>query len=341
MGRLHGARRTQIPARATAKSFIRDAKNEGTSPDVAAACRIAGRACLSQGDFSQARAHLEEALRICDPEWDVETRGRHGTDCEISATAYLAHAVWQFGEVERARQLIDHVISRAVELGHIPTLANAYLLKMLLEMFRGERAAVIRDAETLSNCREGTGLRTLEYWNPNARLGARSTERSRRRRGGNARSPREICRTGKLGLFPALQVGYQSLKPKGKGREGLWRILMKRSRWLGGQANAGPTLSSSNIRGDILLKVDPENPARAEEAYLAAIAVAQEQGARSFGLQAALSLCEALPIHRPPRLEAHDILAPELEGFEPRGKCRNRSPKGGRCSPRSRKAVHL
>ena len=38
------------------------------------------------------------------------------------------------------------------------------------------------------------------------------------------------------------------------------------------------------IRGDILLKAHPENPATAEEAHLAAIAVAREQGARSFGL---------------------------------------------------------
>ena len=55
-------------ARATAESFRRDAKNEGTLPDLAAACRTAGRACLSLGDLSQARAHLEEALKICDPE---------------------------------------------------------------------------------------------------------------------------------------------------------------------------------------------------------------------------------------------------------------------------------
>jgi predicted ATPase len=56
------------------------------------------------------------------------------------------------------------------------------------------------------------------------------------------------------------------------------------------------------IRGDVLLKADPENAARAEEAYLAAIGVAREQGARSFGLRAALSLaklCQAS--ERPPR----------------------------------------
>src|SRR5208337_1666665 len=145
-------------ARATAETFICDARNKGTLPDLAAACRTAGRACLSQGDFSQARTHLEEALKICRPEWDDETRRRHGTDCEISATAYLAHVVWQVGEVERARQLIDHAVSRAVELGHVPTLANAYTFKTALEMFRGDARAALRDAETLVETAGKSGL---------------------------------------------------------------------------------------------------------------------------------------------------------------------------------------
>ena len=54
------------------------------------------------------------------------------------------------------------------------------------------------------------------------------------------------------------------------------------------------------VRGDILLKRDPANPAPAEEAFLTAIAIAKQQGARSFDLRAALSLAEALPIDRPP-----------------------------------------
>jgi hypothetical protein len=46
------------------------------------------------------------------------------------------------------------------------------------------------------------------------------------------------------------------------------------------------------LRGDILLKHDPANPALAEEAFLAAVAVAKQQGSRSFGLRAALSLAK-------------------------------------------------
>jgi predicted ATPase len=43
------------------------------------------------------------------------------------------------------------------------------------------------------------------------------------------------------------------------------------------------------IRGEILLRRDPANTAPAEEAFLTAIAIAQQQKARSFELRAAVS----------------------------------------------------
>ena len=70
------------------------------------------------------------------------------------------------------------------------------------------------------------------------------------------------------------------------------------------------------IRGDIHFKADPGNPVPAEVAYLASIAIAREQGARSFGLQAALKLAKLYQSTGRP-VEAHDILAPALEGFLP------------------------
>ena len=70
------------------------------------------------------------------------------------------------------------------------------------------------------------------------------------------------------------------------------------------------------MRGEILLKPDPTNPAPAKEAYLTAIAVAKQQGARSFELRAALSLAKLYQSTGRPA-NAHAILAPALEGFSP------------------------
>ena len=69
-------------------------------------------------------------------------------------------------------------------------------------------------------------------------------------------------------------------------------------------------------RGEILLKRDPANPAPAEEAFLTAIAVAKQQGTRSFELRAALSLAKLYQSTGRPA-EAHAVLAPALEGFSP------------------------
>jgi predicted ATPase len=72
-------------------------------------------------------------------------------------------------------------------------------------------------------------------------------------------------------------------------------------------------------RGEILRKCDPTNTAPAEEAFLTAIAIAQQQKARSFELRAAMSMAR-LWRDQGKRDEARDLLAPVYgwftEGFD-------------------------
>jgi predicted ATPase len=68
------------------------------------------------------------------------------------------------------------------------------------------------------------------------------------------------------------------------------------------------------VRGEILLRRDTTSPEPAEEALLTSIAVAKQQGTRSFELRAALSLAKLYQsIAR--ATDAHSVLAPALEGF--------------------------
>ena len=70
------------------------------------------------------------------------------------------------------------------------------------------------------------------------------------------------------------------------------------------------------LRGEILLKCDPANTAPAEDAFLTAITIAQQQKVRSFELRAALSLAKLYhSIDRP--VDAHVVLATALKGFSP------------------------
>ena len=71
-----------------------------------------------------------------------------------------------------------------------------------------------------------------------------------------------------------------------------------------------------HIRGKILLDCNLTNTGAAEDAFLAAIVIAQRQKAKSFELRAALSLAKLY--HSTNRAaDAQAVLAPALEGFSP------------------------
>ena len=79
------------------------------------------------------------------------------------------------------------------------------------------------------------------------------------------------------------------------------------------------TAETQRIRGEILLKRDPADVAPADEAFLAAIAIAQQQRARSFEQRATASMAR-LWRHQGKRDEARELLAPVYgwftEGFD-------------------------
>ena len=88
------------------------------------------------------------------------------------------------------------------------------------------------------------------------------------------------------------------------------------------------------VRGEILLKRDPANTAPAEEAFLAAVAVARQQKARSLELRAALSLAKLYQTTAVPPMPM-PCLRPRSKVFRRRRNFR-RSKKRKTSSPRWR-----
>ena len=120
-------------AREMAESFLREAERAKQATEAGVAHRFLGLVLLYQGEFAGARANLDQALRIYDPERDREAKFRLGPDSKVAATSYLALVAWCFGDVTRARELIDEAVALAVESTHAPTLANIYTFKAILE----------------------------------------------------------------------------------------------------------------------------------------------------------------------------------------------------------------
>jgi predicted ATPase len=304
-------------ARETAEIFVREAEKEERITEAAAARRTLGLACLYRGDLAEARAHLDQALKIFDPERDREAKFRFGSDTGASAAVYLAVTNWLLGEVGSVRKQTEEAIARAVLSAHPPTLANAYWQMALFDAARDDAEAGRSAAESLLEVSRAHGLGfylavgTLSSSWARARLGEIGSGVAEFRQalaaysepGNKLHAP---LFQGLLAKFEA--VGQDTAGALARIDEALALAEQTDQRW------TDPLLH--RIRGDILLKADPEHPARAEEAYFAAIAIAREQGARSFGLLAALELAKLYQSTARP-VEAHEILAPALEGFAP------------------------
>jgi predicted ATPase len=116
-------------------------------------------------------------------------------------------------------------------------------------------------------------------------------------------------------IVPFLQGLLAEIEAEGDAAEALTRI----DEALAVAGERGEHWSDGFLhrcRGEILLKVDPANTAPAEDAFLTAIAVAQQQQARSFELRAALGLAR-LYKSTSRSADAHVLLGSALEGFSP------------------------
>jgi DNA-binding response OmpR family regulator/class 3 adenylate cyclase/predicted ATPase len=305
-------------ARETADSFLRQAVRQSRPTEEAAAHRLLGVTLLYQGSFVEARAHFEQTLRIYDPERDREAKFRlGGTDSRVAAMSYLALAAGCLGDVGRAREHIDEAVARAVESGHAPTLAHTYCIKALFEILRDDAQSVRRASEALLAISLEHGVSVYQT------LGRMSSAWARAKLGDRDPSSTEFRQAAADFASGGNKLGLSSnrglLAEIAVEREGAEAALAEIDGALALSSETGDRWFEAvlhRIRGEILFKRNPADPAAAEAAFLAAIAVAQQQKARSFELRAALSLAKLYQsIGRP--ADAHDVLAPALQGFSP------------------------
>jgi class 3 adenylate cyclase/predicted ATPase len=303
-------------ARQTAETFQREARRLAQMTATAVAYRVLGTTCFAQGDFSEALANLEEALRIYDPDRDREAKFRFGNDAGPIVTAYLAHTKWQFGELTRARELIEEAVARAVESAHAPTLAIVYQFKTYYEILRGDAAAAQHCAKALVEHSEEHGIAlflamgaVFSAW-AGARLGDLEAMAELRR------SVEAFTDQGNRLWVPIYQGLLAEIEAEAGAAEA---ALIRIDEALALARQTGEHRSDAllhRIRGDIILKRDPADHAPAEDAFLTAIAIAQQQKARSFELRGALALAKLYQTMSRDA-DARAVLVPALKGFSP------------------------
>jgi predicted ATPase len=303
--------------RAHAEAFLSDIEARPDSPEAGVAYRAAGMTCWFAGEYREARDHFETALAVFQPGRDDDLAFRFGHDPGVAAMANLATACWPLGEVDRAMSLIDRAQERMADLTHVGTHAYGKMRAAMFELMRGDHARATPNAFELVRLSREYDLNLwrafgvfLQGWAA-SRNGAPAGGLEDMRRGV------ELLREQNVLWFDGLlKIALAEAEARAGDPDRAVAILDEALATADRLGNRTFEAELHRARGEILLERDPANPAPAEDAFLTAIAVAKQQGTRSFELRAALALAK-LYESTARVVEAHAVLAPALEGFSP------------------------
>jgi class 3 adenylate cyclase/predicted ATPase len=304
-------------SRATAEAFLADAAAAGKRMETAVAHRALALNCFLLGEFAVARFHADRAIKLDDPARSAESRFRFSVDCRTTALCYLALANWHLGEVYEASRLFQEALTQATTSGHVQTVVNTGSYKAALDAVRGDAEAADRIASIVFALSREHGMEYYIAWSEMPLLWARSRMGNRAAEASKLRQTIANFMAGGHRLFAPFYTGLLAELAAGGPDPNDAQAQIDAAITLAQQT--GERWADSmlhRIRGDILLKRDPTNPAPAEEVFQTALAIARQQGSRSFGLQAALALAKLYQSNARPA-DANAVLAPALEGFSP------------------------
>ena len=211
---------------------------------------------------------------------------------------YLALALWPLGEVERARQFADRAVKQAAKAEIYKRSSMSTITFASFETVRGDRQRALPVAQAVLDLAREHAMpiwkalgRFLHGW-ANWVLGDQQMELAEMRQG--------IERLHELGQG-FYRPYLRGLLAEAYADEGKFDIALAELDDVLTEATTMDQHFSDaelhRIRGEILLKRDPTNTPPAEEAFLTAIAVAQQQKARSRAARGAVA-GEALSIDR-------------------------------------------
>jgi class 3 adenylate cyclase/predicted ATPase len=299
--------------KAHAAAFLRDVAARPDSPEAGVAHRIVGSTHWYAGEYHEARSHLEQALALFKPGRDDDLALRFGHDLGVAAMLYLGLVLWPLGDVERAVSHVRSAEARIASLSYIGARAFGAMFAAIFELMRGDLARAAPNAVELARlARE----HDLPHWRA---YGFFLEGLASAQNGGleGMRRGIELLRDqNALMLDGLIKIALADAEARANDVDRAVAILDDALAMSDRTGQRAFDAELHRVRGEMLLKRDPTNEALAEEAFKAAIAVARQQGTRSFELRAALALAKLYQATGR-AADAHDVLAPALEGFPP------------------------
>jgi predicted ATPase len=293
-----------------ATNFLSFAQSQPSSGTLLVGHRILAQSSILGGDYRAALAHVQTAASLYRPEEHRDAAFRYGQDIGVSAFGVLSWALWHRGYPDQSARAADRALAYSRQLGHAHTLAHAFCLAAMAAFFARDVATVCarsNDCVALAS-EHGFALwaafgRILQGW-ADAQKGEAMTGIALIRDGlAAAEAPgARVCTP----LFLALLV--EALALAGKIEEGL-ATLDEALAEAAVSGERGWNAEIHRLCGDLSGRLPYPDPAKAEDSFRTALAIAREQGTRGYELRAATSLAQ-LRREQGRRGEARELLAP-------------------------------
>jgi len=303
-----------------ATNFLSSAQSQPSSGPLLVGHRILAFSLMLSGDYRAALAHFETAASLYRPDEHRDSALHYGQDIGVSAFVCLSWALWHHGYPDQSARAADRALAYSRQLGHAHTLAQAF-------SFAGIAAVFARDVATVhaysNECIALASEHGFAHWAAIGRIlqGWADAQKGEATTGialirdGMAASEANGTRSS-APLFLALLA--EALALAGKIEEGLAAL----DDALATAAVSGAKGSNAEIhrlRGELTGRLPDPDPAKVEDSFRTALAIAREQGTRGYELRAATSLAR-LWREQGRRGEARDLLAPLYgwftEGFD-------------------------
>jgi tetratricopeptide (TPR) repeat protein len=309
--------RGELPEmRAHAVGFLNDAEATPKSPEAGIALRVAGATCWFAGEYREARDHLERALALFEPGRDDDMAFRFGQDLGVSAMAYLPLVLWPLGEIDRAASFMSRMLARIASLTHGNTIALGQMFAAQFALLLGGPVRGKANSLELARIASAHDLTQFRAFGMFFDRWSRVESDLLGGLDGMRRGVDSLCAQNILIFDGPIKIALARTEAEAGDPGRAVTILDEALATCERTGHRAFEAELHRARGEMLLKRDPASTGPAEEAFQAAIAVAKQQGTRSFELRAALALAKLYQSTARPA-EAHAVLASALEGFSP------------------------
>jgi predicted ATPase len=298
-----------------ATNFLFIAQSQPSSGPLLVGHHTLAFSLMRNGEYRAALAHLETAVSLYRPDEHRDSALHYGQDIGVSAIVMLSWALWHRGYPDQSARAADRALACSRQLGHAPTLAYA-------SYFAGMAAVFARDVATAcaygNDCVALASEHGFAQWAANGRIlqdwadaqKCPATTGIAGIRDGMAAAEATGARVG-TPLFLTLLA--EPLAFAGKIEEGLAALDDALAR-AAASGETGWDAEINRLRGELTGRLPYPDPAKAEESFRTALAIAREQGTRGYELRAATSLAR-LWREQGRRGEARDLLAPVYRSF--------------------------